>query len=93
MIHGYLLDVTERGSKAVGCTGISFVIASMTIWASELAELDPRALSRMFDALSVLYDPSANDTQKAKAEKRRRAAVDKLFAALDLEINPDQGRA
>lgn len=93
MIHGFLLDATERGAREIGMTGISFVLASMTIWAGELAELDRRALSKWFEALSVLYDPSSNDTQKAKAEKRRRAATEKLFAAVDLEMNEPQGSA
>ncbi|SMO97220.1 hypothetical protein SAMN06265173_13542 [Thalassovita litoralis] len=93
MIHAHLMDATARGSRAAGCTGMSFVMIGMTIWAGELAELDPRSLSKMLDALSVIYDPAANATQKARAEKRRRAAVDKLFAALDLEMNETQGNA
>lgn len=92
-IHGFLLEATERGSRATGMTGISFVLAGMTVWAGELAELDQRALSKWFEALSVLYDPSTNDTQKAKAEKRRRAAAKNLFTAVDLEMNETQGSA
>ena len=93
MAHAVLMAATSEGAKMVGCTGASFVIMGIGIWAAELCELDRRAVAKMFEALSVIYDPAANDRQKVKAEKSRRAAVDKLFAALDLEMNPAQGSA
>lgn len=91
--HACLMAATSEGAKMVGCTGASFVIMGIGIWAAELCELDQRAVSKMFEALAVIYDPSANDRQKIKSEKSRRAAVDKIFAALDLEMNPPQGTA
>lgn len=93
MAHAYLLDVTALGSKAIGCTGVSFVLMGIGIWAAELSELDRKAVAMLFAALSVIYDPSASDAQKMRAERKRRKAVNRLFAALDLEMTPAQGRA
>ncbi|EEX09598.1 hypothetical protein SL1157_1640 [Ruegeria lacuscaerulensis ITI-1157] len=91
--YDYLTAATIGGAKAIGCTGASFVIIGISLWLAELDELDPRATSQMLHALSVLHDPKANPTQKARAERRRKAAVDKLFAAVDLMMNPAEGKA
>ncbi|AET73324.1 hypothetical protein EMVG_00038 [Emiliania huxleyi virus PS401] len=91
--YSHLLAVTEVGAKAVGCTGASFVVMGLGIWAAELAELDARNTSRMLHALADLYDPASNDTKRIKAEKKRRAAVLRLFAAVDLDMAEPGGRA
>lgn len=89
----HLLIVTEEGSKSIGCTGASFVILGLGIWASELAELDSRASAQMLRALADLYDPATNETGKIRAEKKRRSAVHKLLAAVDLDMATPGGRA
>jgi hypothetical protein len=93
LLHAFLLDATSQGCKIVGCTGASFVIMGINVWASELVELDRKAASQMFRAIGDLYDPTANDTKRIRAEKRRRAAVDKLFAAVDLAMTEPAGSA
>ncbi len=93
MAYDHLTTATISGAQAIGCTGASFVIIGISLWLEELNELDPRATSQMLSALSVIHDPKANLTQKARAERRRRAAVDKLFAAVDLTMNPAEGEA
>lgn len=90
--YAYLLAATEEGAKAIGTTGVSFVLIGMGIWTSELTELDARATSKLMHALGDLFDPSANPAKKAHAEKRRRAAVDRLLAALDLSMAKTEGR-
>ncbi|WP_420415894.1 hypothetical protein [Marinovum algicola] len=91
--YAHLLSVTEEGAKALGCTGASFVILGMAIWARELAELDPKAAVQMLRSIADIYDPTLNTTKKARAERKRRAAVDRLLAAVDLEMAQPMGRA
>ncbi len=93
MAHAVLMAATSEGAKMIGCSGASFVVMGFGIWATELSELDQKATAQMLRSLGDLYDPTSNDRQKRHAEKKRRAAVDKLFAALDLEMNPAQGNA
>lgn len=89
----YLLAVTEEGSKALGCTGASFVLIGLGIWIEELSELDRRATAQMLRAIADIHDPGSNDIKKAKAEKKRRHAVERIFAALDLVMAEPTGRA
>tara|TARA_R110002049_G_scaffold45609_10_gene133020 strand:+ start:520 stop:864 length:345 start_codon:yes stop_codon:yes gene_type:complete len=89
----HLLKATENGAKDIGCTGASFVMVGLGIWTSELMELDARATSQLMHALAVFADPSANQTKKMHAERKRAAAVRKLFAALDIEMAPPAGTA
>ena len=89
----HLLAVTEEGAKSIGCTGTSFVILGLGIWAKELAELDSKASAQMLRALADLYDPTMNETGKIRAEKKRRSAVHKLLAAVDLDMATPGGRA
>lgn len=89
----HLLTATEQGSREIGCTGAAFVVIGMGIWMSELSELDNRAAAQMMQALGVIYDPSSSHIKRQHAERKRRAAVAKLFAALDLEMNPTRGSA
>lgn len=91
--HQHLLAVTEIASEAMGISGASFVVLGMGIWAAELNELDAKATSQMLWALSVIHDSKANHTKKSHAEKKRRAAVEKLFSALDIEMVTPQGNA
>ncbi|MGR3452509.1 hypothetical protein [Pseudooceanicola sp.] len=91
--YAHLLAVTEEGAKAIGCTVASFVLLGLGIWARELAELDGKASAQMLRALADIYDPAANHTKKAHAEKKRRAAVEKLLAAVDLDVAAPAGRA
>lgn len=91
--HGVLMVATSEGASAVGCTGASFVIMGMGIWATELAELDAKATAQMLRSLGDLYDPASNAGKKRNAEKKRRAAVNKIFAALDLEMATPSGTA
>ena len=84
--HSVLLAATEEGAKAIGCTGASFVLMGIGIWASELCELDAQATAQFYRAIGDLYDPASDETKKKHAEKRRITAVRKLFAALDLEM-------
>lgn len=91
--RAHLLAVTEQGSKAIGCTGASFVILGIGMWGAELAELDAKAAGQMLRAIADLYDPASNQAKKIRAEKKRRAAVAKLLSALDLEMAKPEGRA
>lgn len=91
--HSHLLSVTEEGARAIGCTGASFVILGLGMWTGELAELDRKAAAQMLRALADLYDPASNDARKIRAEKKRRAAVTRLLAAVDLDMAEPGGRA
>ncbi len=91
--YKHLTTATQNGSQDLGCTGASFVIIGISLWLADLNELDPRATSQMLAALSAIYDPKANPAQKARAERRRKAAVDKLFAAVDRMMNSAEGTA
>lgn len=93
VVHGHLMECTEKGSRALGCTGASFVIIGLGIWAAELSELDQKAAAQMLGAMAVLFDPASNDAQKRRAEKKRQVAVDRLFASLDLEMSTPGGSA
>jgi hypothetical protein len=91
-IHAYLLAVTEQGAKAVGCTGAAFVTSGLGIWAGELAELDPKATAQFLRAVADIFDPEVKPQGKARAEKKRAAAVRKLLAAVDLDMATPEGR-
>lgn len=88
-IHNVLLAVTEAGAKAIGCTGASFVTSSMGIWMAELAELDGKSTAKFMAALSVIADPTASHAKKTAAENKRRAAVEKLMQAVNLDMALD----
>jgi hypothetical protein len=92
-IHAYLLAATEEGSKAVGCTGASFVTSGLGIWAAELAELDPKATAQFLRAVADIFDPEVKPQGRARADKKRAAAVRKLLAAVDLDMAEPGGRA
>jgi len=47
----------------------------------------------MLRSLADFHDPTTNDTGKVRAEKKRRSAVVKLLAAVDLEMAQPAGRA
>ncbi|EKF17096.1 hypothetical protein [Nitratireductor pacificus] len=85
------MDATERGARAIGSTGASFVIIGIGVWTVELAELDGRAAAKYLRALADLFDPRTNDNQKRRAEKDRAQAVRDLYAALDLEMSEVKG--
>jgi hypothetical protein len=89
----HLLTATKEGAEALGCTGASFVILGVGMWISELAEVDPKAAAQMLRSLADLHDPATNNTGKLRAEKKRRSAVVKLLATLDLEMAKPVGRA
>ena len=91
--YEHLLDCTEKGSRALGMTGASFVILGVGMWINELTERDHRATAQMLEALTVLADPKAPPKKKQHAERKRRAAVAKLLAQVDLEMNPAEGSA
>jgi len=90
-VYEHLLAVTEAGARSIGCTGASFVIMGVGIWGAELSELHPRAAAQMMRALADIYDPATNPTQKARAEKKRCAAVNKLLATVDLHMANPRG--
>lgn len=92
-IHAYLLAATEEGAKAVGCTGASFVTSGLGIWAGELAELDPKATAQFLRAVADIFDPDVKPQGKARAERKRAAAVRRLLAAVDLAMAEPTGRA
>lgn len=91
--HRHLINVCEAGGRDLGCTGASFMVISIGIWLQELDELDAAATSKMLAALSTIHDPNANPIKKSHAEKKRRAAVKKLFAVLDIEMATPAGSA
>jgi len=91
--YDHLRECTKKGAQATGTTGASFVILGLAIWTDELAELDYRATAQMLDALTILYDPKAPPKKKEHAERRRRAAVAKLLAQVDLDMNSTEGSA
>ncbi|TAM97295.1 MAG: hypothetical protein EPN45_19515 [Rhizobiaceae bacterium] len=86
MVHQHLLAATEIGAKAIGATGISFVIIGMGVWTTELMELDARAAAKYLRSLADIFDPATNENQKRRGEKARAQAVRALFATLDLEM-------
>lgn len=93
IIYAHLMECTDRGSKALGCTGASFVTSGIGMRASELAELDATATAHLLHALGNLFDPKNGPTQKQYAEKQRAKAVKRLLAAVDLDMTPPAGQA
>lgn len=91
--YRHLLAVTELGAREIGCSGASFVMIGLGIWAAELHELDPKAAAQLLRSLATLYDPKASDNQKRAAEKKRRAAVTRLHAGVDLDMAMPKGGA
>lgn len=91
--YAHLIECTTQGARSIGCTGASFVILGLRIWAQELAELDGKASAQMLRALADIFDPSSNHKKKLHAEKKRRAAVQRLLAAVDLDMSTPSGRA
>lgn len=91
-VHEHLVAATEKGARAIGATGASFVVIGMGVWAAELGELDGRASAKYLRALADLFDPTSNDNRKRRAEKDRSQAVTALFAALDLRMAEVRGR-
>lgn len=93
IVLAHLLEATEAGAWSIGCTGASFVIMGIGIWCSELVELDARATAQMLRAVADIYGPAVNDAGKVRAENKRRAAVNRLLAAVDLDMATPGGRA
>ena len=93
IIHAHLIECTDIGARAVGCTGASFVTMGIGIWAAELAELDGRATAILLRALADIMDPKNTPAAKAAAESRRQYAVQMLHQAVDLAMNKAEGRA
>lgn len=91
--YSFLLSATENGAKALGCTGASFVIIGLGLWAQELSELDAPALAQMLRSLADIYDPASSDPRKTFAERKRRTAVETLLAAVDMQMATPAGRA
>ncbi|MBO6755785.1 MAG: hypothetical protein JJ902_05630 [Roseibium sp.] len=93
IVHGHLLDCTDKATKELKCTGASFVIMGLGMWAAELAEIDAKAASQLLASLSNLYNPRTNGGQKRRAEKQRRQAVAALLATADLTMAKSEGSA
>lgn len=93
IVQAHLFECTDHGTRALRCSGASFVTMGIAMWAAELAELDPRAATQYLAALAVIFDPAASPAKKGHAERRRGAAVDRLLAAVDLFMATAGGRA
>lgn len=91
--YKHLLRATENGASELGTSGASFVVLGLGIWATELAEINPMAASKMLAALSVIYDPKSKPQAKERAERHRRASVEKIFSAVDMALTETEGRA
>ncbi|MEM8822061.1 MAG: hypothetical protein AAGF30_00475 [Pseudomonadota bacterium] len=92
-VRDALLAATDVACRAIGCTGISFVIMGTQRWAEDLAELDQKAAAKFYRALADIYDPASTDGKRAVAERKRRHAVDRLRLALDVDMQtPTDGR-
>ncbi|WP_420014222.1 hypothetical protein [Tateyamaria sp.] len=85
MILPHLNECVENAARETGLAGASVVLILIEILLTVLSQLDPKATPQFLGALSVLYDPAANQSQNARAEGKRRAAVKKLFRAVDLK--------
>lgn len=84
--HEILLDASETAANEMDMSGVAFVAGSLVIWMLELIEIDPKATSKLFEALSVMSDPSSSHTQKVAAEKRRLKACEQLYRSTDLQM-------
>lgn len=93
IIHAHLMECTERGAQALGCTGASFVTSGIGMWGAELAELDATATAHLFHAIGNIFDPKNGPAQRQYAEKQRAKAVKRLLAAVDLDMTQPAGRA
>lgn len=93
IIHAHLIECTDAGARAVGCTGASFVTMGIGIWAAELAELNGRATAILLRALSDIMDPKNTPAGRAAAESRRQYAVRLLHQSVDLAMSKPEGRA
>lgn len=91
--RAHLLAVTETGARAIGCSGASFVMIGMALWAAEMAELDPKATAKLLRSLGTIYDPKSSDNQKRAAEIMRHAAVKQLHYAVDIDMAKSEGKA
>lgn len=93
IVHAHLLECTALGSRALNCTGASFVTMGIGIWAAELAELDRRATAILLRALADMMDPKNTPASKAAAENCRQFAVQLLHRAVDLAMSKSEGSA
>lgn len=85
-----LTDTVETGVQTIGTSGIDFVMLSMAVWWAELVDLDARATSAMFAALSIIADPQASTMDKIAAEQCRiDTARDLIKAAVLAEATSD----
>ena len=85
-IYQILFAATETATKEIGCTGVSFVTGALSVWMFEMRDMDAKATSKLFKALSVLSDPSSTHNQKVAAERRRRQACEQLFRSTELQM-------
>lgn len=92
-MSGVMLEVTQYGAQQMGMTGVSFVVSGLQHWLTELHALDAAETSKFLHALGDFYDPKASDVKRDHAERKRRNAVDKIFAALDLDMTKPEGNA
>lgn len=93
IVHGHLIECTGHGTRALGCSGASFVTMGMGLWAAELAELDGKASAAFLRSLADIVDPASKPPARIRAEEYRKCAVRKLMVAVDLMMNPSEGRS
>lgn len=93
VVLSHLRVACVDGAQELQATTVSVVMIGFGIWAAELAELNPRAASKLLRSLATIYDPASSKNQKAVAEKRRQDAVSKLFLAVDLDMQQPKGSA
>ena len=91
--YDHLLECTNNGARAIGCTGVSFVLLGLSLWISEIYELDEAAGRKFLVALATLYDSKATPAKKTAAERSRREAVKSILEAVDLDMAETAGTA
>ena len=92
-IHDHLFEATHKCGQATGINGVCFVCIGIGVWGTEMYELNPKATSKFFEAMSVIFDPNSHPKQRARAEKKRASAVAAIYAAADLAMAEAEGSA
>lgn len=91
-IYPILLAACRMGADELGTSSASFMNIAMAAWAREFAEVSPADAAQYFRAMGDLLDPTASEGKRARASRRRRAALSRLLARMDLEMSEPEGR-
>lgn len=92
-VDAFMTSAVKACNEATNLSGTSIVIAAISNFWNELANLDPEATAVFFRTYADWLEPGISDEEKSALDARRREAIDKLFALTDLHNAKPKGRA